>query len=62
MKPKHHKIRLLRWMTRIRNEVAVMHQEQHFQCCGYKNLETVEHDIEGLMQEIDRKELSKGET
>ena len=60
MKPAKHIERLLGWLTNVRSEVAIMAEEGHFQSCGYKNIDTVEDDIETLAREVERTELLKG--
>ena len=58
MSPNRHKKKLLRLMTKIRNEVSRMTEEQHIKY-PYKNLQEVEIDIHDLTQEIERMELMK---
>jgi len=60
MRPKRHIERLLRWMTKIREEVVTMKQEGHINECGYKGLDEIERDIEIVVSEASRKELLKG--
>lgn len=57
MTPERHIRRLLRWMTKVRNEVAVMHTEEHFGSPGIKGLDTVERDIEDVIRDVERVRL-----
>ena len=58
--PSEHINKLLSWLAMMKNEIAVMSEEGHFQQCGYKNVDTVEDDIEILAREVKRTELLQG--
>lgn len=57
-KPHAHKNRLLKYITKLREEVCRMNEDEHIQY-PYKNLDVVEVDILKLTQEIERTELAK---
>ena len=58
MTPKRHKIRLLKILTQLKNEVCSLLKDEHLQY-PYKSLEEIEHDIENLTREIERVGLIK---
>ena len=58
MSPKRHKTRLLKLLTKLKNEVCSLLEDKHLQY-PYKSLPEVEHDIDNLCQEIERTELAK---
>jgi len=58
MTPKRHKNRLLKLMTKLREEVCVLVEHKHIKY-PYKNLHEVELDIHDLTKEIERTELVK---
>jgi len=53
MKPKRHKTKLLKLLESLKNEVCSLLEDGHLQY-PYKQLPEVEHDIDNLVQEIDR--------
>ncbi len=59
--PSEHINKVLGLLAKVKEEIAVMSEEGHFQQCGYKNLDTVEDDIEILEHEVKRTELLQGE-
>jgi len=58
MTPKRHKNRLLRLMTKLRNEVSRLQEEKHI-TYPFKALHEVELDMHDLTVEIERTELVK---
>ena len=58
--PEEHINKVLGWLAKLKGEIAVMSEDGHFQQCGYKNVDTVEDDIEILTQEVKRTELLQG--
>ena len=53
MTPKRHKTRLLKALEKLKNEVCSLIEDEHLQY-PYKSLLEVEHDIDNLVQEIER--------
>jgi len=57
MSPKRHKRRLLRLITKIKNEVCRLEEHGHIKY-PYKDLHEVDLDISDLIHEIERTELA----
>ena len=53
MSPKRHKNRLLKTLTQLKGEVCSLLEDEHLRY-PYKQLPEVEHDIDNLVQEIER--------
>ena len=58
MSPKRHKNRLLKAITVVKTEVCSLLEDEHL-LYPYKRLPEVEHDIDNLVQEIERTGLSE---
>ena len=58
MTPKRHKTRLLKLLVKLKNESCSLIEDGHLQY-PYKSLPEVEHDIDNLVQEIERTGLTK---
>jgi len=57
-RPHVHKNRLLKYMTKVREEISIIEEHKHIEF-PYKSLNEVEIDIHKLTQEIERRELAK---
>lgn len=57
-KPEKHKTRLLKLITKLREDVCSLLNDGHLEY-PYKSLPEIERDIDCLVQEIERTELSK---
>ena len=53
MSPKRHKNRLLKTLMQLKTEVCSLLEDKHLRY-PYKQLPEVEHDIDNLVQEIER--------
>ena len=58
MSPKRHKTRLLKLLEKLKTEVCSLLEDEHL-LYPYKRLPEVEHDIDNLVQEIERTGLSE---
>ena len=58
MKPAKHKAKLMKLLTKLKNEACSLIKDEHLQY-PYKSLPEVERDIDSLCQEIERTELAK---
>ena len=58
MSPYRHKQKLLKLMTRLRDEVCNLLEDKHL-LYPYKSLPEIEHDIDNLVEEIERTGLVK---
>jgi len=58
MTPKRHKNRLLGLLTKLKDEVCSLIEDEHLEY-PYKSLPEIERDIDHLCQEIERTELAK---
>jgi len=53
MTPKRHKNRLLKILTQLKAEVCKLIEDKHLRY-PYKSLPEIEHDIDNLIEEIER--------
>lgn len=58
MSPRRHKLKILKTLTLLKNQVSELFSHQHIEYT-VKSLDEVERDIDMLVKEIERKELAK---
>ena len=58
MKPAKHKAKLMKLLTKLKNEACSLLEDKHLQY-PYKSQEEVERDIDNLCQEIERTGLAE---